>query len=255
MAVQGIWRVPRDRSTIGLWTVIPPARPRLDDAAASLARHGLSLRGTFNPADREAPPGPSGQPARSVLLIGNAGGAFWSHFDAWRRQQAADPANPLDAWTKTVVEPVAAAIGARAVYPFERPFQPFQQWAMRAEGLKPSPLGILLHPVYGPWHAYRAALLFDEAVAAPVAPAAAHPCDICATKPCMKACPVGAHADDGFDYRGCVGHLASGGDCMAGCFDRNACPVGTEHRYARALQAFLSDAFIRAAGTAAASTR
>ena len=32
---------------------------------------------------------------------------------------------------------------------------------MRAEGLKPSPIGILMHPQFGLWHAYRGALLFD----------------------------------------------------------------------------------------------
>ncbi len=34
---------------------------------------------------------------------------------------------------------------------------------MAAEGLKPSPLGLLMHPEYGLWHGYRGAILFGEA--------------------------------------------------------------------------------------------
>ena len=66
---------------------------------------------------------------------------------------------------------------------------------MRAEGLKASPLGILMHPEYGLWHAYRGALLFDEALAAedlnqePENPI--HLCALCDRKPCLDACPVG----------------------------------------------------------------
>ena len=70
-------------------------------------------------------------------------------------------ANPLDTWSREVIGEVAEEFGARAVSPSDRPYLPFQQWAMRAEGLRPSPLGILMHPEYGLWHAYRGALLFD----------------------------------------------------------------------------------------------
>ena len=38
---------------------------------------------------------------------------------------------------------------------------------MRAEAVAPSPLGILIHPDYGLWHAYRGALAFAERLALP----------------------------------------------------------------------------------------
>src|SRR4030095_137820 len=41
------------------------------------------------------------------------------------------------------------------------------RWAMRAEAVAPSPLGILIHPDYGLWHAYRGALAFAERLALP----------------------------------------------------------------------------------------
>lgn len=76
-----------------------------------------------------------------------------------------------------MVGPVAEALGATAVYPFQPPWQPFQRWAMRAEDVQSSPLGILIHPDYGLWHAYRAALLFDRPLEFPVRQTRASPCE------------------------------------------------------------------------------
>ena len=46
------------------------------------------------------------------------------------------------------------AISARsALFPFGGPPHfPFQQWARRAEPVHPSPIGLLIHPIYGLWH-------------------------------------------------------------------------------------------------------
>src|SRR5690606_15239242 len=131
----------------------------LDEARPGESQPGESL--SESPSGKKPPPGPSGAPARAVLLVGQAGDAPWPHFMDWQRAQPAGLANPLDAWSRMVIADVAGRFGARAVSPSDRPFLPFQQWAMRAEGLRPSPLGILVHPEYGLWHAYRGALLFD----------------------------------------------------------------------------------------------
>ena len=72
---------------------------------------------------------------------------------------------------------------------------------MRAEGLKPSPLGILMHPEYGLWHAYRGALLFDVEISIQVPHEPIHLCDLCIGKPCLKSCPVDAYSDAGFAYQ------------------------------------------------------
>jgi hypothetical protein len=219
----------------------------LDGIAAALALSGLILRGGFNfaPADNP-PPGPSDPCAKSVLLVGNAGASYWPHFSRWRAAGPADPANPLDTWSRGIVEGIAAGVGARAVFPSDKPYLPFQQWAMRAEGLKPSPLGILMHPRYGLWHAYRGALLFDVALDLPDAEEPVHLCDTCAGKPCMNACPVDAYSQAGFAYEACLAHVrrAAGAACMSGgCLDRNACPYGMAYRYPAAVQAFHMKAF------------
>lgn len=220
----------------------------LDDLAAAFTVHGLIPRGgvDFEP-NEAAPPGPSGAPAKAVLLVGHAGSSIWPHFVAWRETQPAVLADPLDAWSRLVIGEVAERFGARVVSPSDRPWLPFQAWAMRAEGLRPSPLGILMHPVWGTWHAFRGALLFDRAMGFPREPRAAlHPCDACIGKPCLTACPVGAHFPGGFDYPACLGHVRSpdGARCASGgCLDRNACPVGTAYRYGTEQQAFHMAAF------------
>ncbi|MDX8523941.1 hypothetical protein RFM68_05425 [Mesorhizobium sp. MSK_1335] len=215
--------------------------------ATALAANGLILRGGFNFADGEPVlAGPSGAPAKSVLLVGQAGAAPWPHFQRWLKRQPQPIADPLDTWSREVIVAVAQDFGARAVSPSDRPYLPFQQWAMRAEGLKPSPLGILMHPEYGLWHAYRGALLFEQEIAIPEADAAIHLCDACIEKPCLKSCPVGAYSVDGFAHQACLAHVhgTGGAPCRAGgCLDRNACPYGAEYRYPADVQAFHMVAF------------
>jgi len=216
--------------------------------AKTLGAHGLILRGGFNfAADEAPPPGRSGGAARSVLLVGQAGAAPWPHFLRWQRRQPAGLRNPLDTWSREIVDGVAARFGGRGVYPSEKPFLPFQQWAMRAERLRPSPLGILMHPEYGLWHAYRGALLFDVEIPIRTAETVIHLCDACAGKPCLKSCPVDAYRGEGFAYQACLAHVRGphGAPCReGGCLDRNACPHGLAYRYPADVQAFHMASFM-----------
>lgn len=215
---------------------------KLPEISNELAAHGLILRGGFVFAGGETvPAGADGRPPKSVVLVGQAGAAPWSHFMRWRQRQPQDRRNPLDTWSREVIDGVAAQFGATSVYPSDKPYQPFQQWAMRAEGLKPSPLGILMHPEYGLWHAYRGALLFADELPIQDVRDPIHLCDLCVGKPCLKACPVDAHSGDGFAYQACLAHVrgADGEPCRSGgCLDRNACPYGVEYRYPAGVQAF-----------------
>lgn len=218
-----------------------------DRIAAALFANGLVLRGGFNFALGDAPPpGQSGAPAKSVLLVGQAGAASWPHFLRWREKQSRTIANPLDTWSREVIGAVAEVFGARAISPSDKPYLPFQQWAMRAEGLKPSPLGILMHPHYGLWHAYRGALLFEQELPLQAVETPLHLCDACVEKPCLKSCPVDAYSAQGFAYQSCLAHVrgANGGPCRSGgCLDRYACPYGTAYRYPPEVQAFHMAAF------------
>lgn len=217
--------------------------------SSAFAVHGLILRGGFNFSASETPPaGPSGWPAKAVVLVGQAGAAAWPHFRRWWRGQPDDLENPLDTWCREVIGTVAKDFGARGVSPSDKPYLPFQQWAMRAEGLRPSPLGILMHPQYGLWHAYRGALLFDADLPVEQADNPIHLCDACVGKPCLKACPVDAYSAQGFAHEDCLAHVRGpkGGPCRTGgCLDRNACPYGTAYRYPAEIQAFHMKAFAR----------
>jgi hypothetical protein len=207
------------------------------DLSAALKPHGLILRGGFalSPAD--------GLGEGTLVMVGNAGSAMGAAF----APHADDGADPLDNWTKRVVDPIAETVGARAIYPFDRPHPPFQRWAMRAEGLKASPLGILIHPVYGLWHAYRAALVLPVGIEELSSGGRSqHPCDSCVEKPCLSACPVGAFTPGGYDVPACAAYLASaaGETCKReGCAARNACPVGPDFRYPEAQIRFHMAAF------------
>ena len=209
-----------------------------------VAATGLCLRGGFHPDAEDAVPGAP----RTVILVGDVAGRLWPHFQAARR----DEPDPLDAWTLRVLAPVAADLDARILYPFDGPpHHPFQQWAMRAEGLRPSPIGPLVHPRFGLWHSYRAALLFGHEIDLGGPPLPDHPCDGCRDRPCLVACPVGAFAAGTFDLAACLGHLKApaGADCMTGgCLARRACPVGADHAYVPDHQAFLARSFVAGFG-------
>ncbi|MBO6902739.1 MAG: 4Fe-4S dicluster domain-containing protein [Rhizobiaceae bacterium] len=213
-----------------------------EELPAELASHGLFVRGSFEL-------GVSDELSGTIVLVGSAGDSWWQPFQNWLSTRTGPVANPLDSWTREIVGALADSHGAHLVMPNDRPYAPFQQWAMRAEGLRASPLGILMHPEYGLWHSYRAALLFDARLPEKVnqqAEKPIHACDLCAGKPCLNACPAGAHSRCGFDHAACLSHVHGdkGEACLVdGCFSRNACPVGADWRYQREAQAFLQRAF------------
>jgi len=188
----------------------------------------MAVRGAFYPEPGDGVPElADGAPAGTLVLVGWTGGAQWPAFAASAEFGDGRP-DPLDRWTRRTLGAAAARLGAVVLHPGEGPpFLPFQRWAMRAEGLSPSPLGLLIHPVWGLWHAYRGALVLRQRVALVEMPAVRSPCEGCA-RPCLSACPVGAFSAGGYDVAGCAGHLdgAAGDGCLSGgCAARVACPV------------------------------
>ncbi len=205
-----------------------------------VAAYGFCLRGTFNQ---------EGQDGTSVL-IGNLGGDLWPLFKATKPKGK----NPLDRYTKKVLEEIAKEVGAEVYFPFEGPpFHPFQKWAQLAEPVFPSPIGPLVHPIYGLWHAYRALFVFkDKLNSEDLLRGTKSPCDTCLDKPCLSTCPVAAFSQTkGYDVAKCIRHLktAEGDDCMKkGCRARRACPIGVQYIYPSEMAQFHMGQFVKANG-------
>jgi epoxyqueuosine reductase QueG len=202
----------------------------------TVQRASFTPLGWFEPGD---------ETAAFVILIGNAGPDMFRRFARER-----DPMrNSMDEWTRAVVDPLAASLDARAVYPFDEPPQPFLTWARKAGAGHVSPLGLNIHRTYGLWHAYRAALLFPVVFDLPKINAGAHPCESCADKPCLSACPVSAFDGERYDLAACGKHILSpaGEECMTNsCLARRACPVGKSFEYMPAQKQFHMRAFAEA---------
>jgi len=212
----------------------------IEDAVAGT---GLMVRGGFHPAAGEIP-----GDAKTLILVGNAGPAMWQAFsDAVPQVNRDQDRHPLDTWTKQVLDQVAADLGGLALYPFTGPpYHSFQAWAVRTGGVDASPTGPLIDPIYGLWHAYRGALAFDELIGLPEQAGHSNPCESCADKPCLSACPAEAFEPKGieradYDVNACVSHIVSeaGRDCFStGCLARHACPWGREYAYGSEQAAF-----------------
>lgn len=224
---------------------MPSMLARLEELLAPV---GLFVRGGFRPGPADGvPPLADGRPARTVVLVGNAGAVMWRVFAA---EADRNVRSPLDSWLRPRIEAVAEAAGAQPVFPNDGPpFVPVQDWAMRAEPVYRSPIGIMIHPDYGLWHVYRAALLFSQPVELPPPDDRPSPCDSCAKKPCLAVCPADAFRPDRFEAAACVTHVESpeGGNCRErGCLARRACPVGRDYIYPPEQQAFHTAAMLRA---------
>jgi epoxyqueuosine reductase QueG len=230
----------------------------MDDRLAGIrraaARHGLNLVAAI-PADRYdravAPASPREtfhshsiqSTTRSIVLIGNGGGDFWRAFSdhAGRNPGWSARANPLDDFTREVIErdvvPAARESGAQcqAVYPFMDggPTLNFIELAKLAGLGGPSIIGVVVHPEYGPWLAFRAALIVDGYLDAPGAALNFDPCPGCVPRSCMAACPGEAVAfPAGWDIPKCLTHRVEvEADCAPRCHARAGCVIGPEQRY------------------------
>ena len=221
----------------------------LDKIRRAAAPHGLNLVAAtpvtrYDAAVKEVSRASAIDPAaRSIVVIGNGGGGLWTALKAhasrnpgwWNRE------NPLDDFTREVVErdmvaPLRAlSMRCVAVYPFMNsgPTLNFIELGKVAGIAGPSILGVTVHPVYGPWIAFRAALLLDEALDSPGDGAGFDPCPRCTARTCIPACPANAvSADSGWDIPKCLTHRVEvESDCAPRCHARANCVIGPEHRY------------------------
>lgn len=192
--------------------------------AEQAAEHGLLVLGALHPAATKVQDVSSG----TLLLLGT-GPTFWPVLQSSPEMQ--DGArDPIDRWSKRILQHMAEAFGATAHYPFGGPpYKPFINWALASGRAFQSPAGPMVHDEVGMMISFRGALHFDAEFDIPSPPLQHSPCDICDDKPCLTACPVSALSASGvYDVPACYVHIAKpeGAECMEiGCLARRACPL------------------------------
>lgn len=194
-----------------------PTLERIVDLAQG---HALAVMGAVQGDHAALPDG-----VETLVLLGPYEPGFWQSFTASPEYMDRAP-DPMDRWSRRVIDAMALDLGARAIYPFgTAPPHPFYSWALASGSAWVSPVQFLVHDTAGLWASYRGAIGFATRLDLPAT--AAPPCKNCA-QPCVTACPVGALTPQGYDVPACHAFLdsADGQRCMSGgCRVRAACPV------------------------------
>ncbi len=181
---------------------------------------GLAVRGAVRDP-KDAPDG-----TQTLVLLGPDEPGFWSMFSDSAEYSDGAP-DPLDRWSKRVGGGLAQTWGGTAIFPSDGPpYPPFLGWAAASGAAFLSPVGLLVHSNAGLLISYRCAIALPERLDLPPAPE--NPCDTCADKPCLTACPIGALGPDrAYDVPACQAYLRSDAGAphtQTGCNVRNACP-------------------------------
>ena len=216
---------------------------------AALPVGAFAIRGALHPLPEDSVPNfADGTPVRTIVLLGWTGGRQWPVFEASPEARDGQP-HPLDRWSRRLIDAAASRLGALPLYPFGGPpHHDFQNWALRAEPVARSPIGLLIHPEWGLWHAWRGALGLRDRLVLPDMPRTPSPCETCADRPCLGSCPVAAFSVGGYDIGACGEHLAKadGAACVArGCAARDACPIRPIEACSPTQRAFHMTAFRR----------
>ncbi|MGB3316183.1 MAG: ferredoxin [Albidovulum sp.] len=197
-----------------------PDLARIERLAAT---HRLAVFGGFHPAAGDDCPDGTG----TLLLIGPSEPGFWAHVTTMPEWQDGAP-DPLDRWSKRVLDDIAATFSGQAIFPSDGPpYPPFIRWAQRTGRVWASPVQILVHDRAGLMVSFRGALALPGRIDLP-APPLASPCDTCPDRPCETACPASALTPAGYDVPACHAFLdtSAGQDCLSsGCHTRRACPL------------------------------
>lgn len=168
---------------------------------------------------------------QQLILLAHGGRRLWECVQA----SGCAGEHPIDDYTVRTVEAWLAehlpGRDWRIVYPGEQPVG-LQALGQLAGWHHASPFMIGIDAEWGSWYAYRAAVLIDFQFQPFFPVDRSNPCRSCVVRPCIAACPAGALDDGQFNLEACSRHrLQAGSGCALSCLARNACPVGSEHRY------------------------
>lgn len=179
--------------------------------------------------------------AKSIILTGFGGKGFWTifqHFLTGNPEFREKNINLIDNYSVLKIHEACAVLDKNKVS-YKRVY-PFGENALDLNFLRlgelggagvPSLLGILLHPVYGPWISLRGAIITDMELReyggnlSNFSPCP--PCD----KPCISACPIKTISESGWDWEACMKYRISDKTCEGSCASRRACPYGRDEQY------------------------
>lgn len=192
---------------------------RFADLQHELAARGLDLAAPLAVEDLDAAAAPWGRARTLGIVVGNTR-ALWPHL-------VLDGPDPVDRYVERVIPEAIEAVGPSCAWTVRWahhvPVTVAIQRAAAIAGLAYlAPSHLCVHPVYGPWIALRALIVFDldaPEAAPPIAP----PCD------CARGC------GDAYAAALAAGAPTSTAELRARwrlwLAVRDACPVGRAHRY------------------------
>jgi len=186
-----------------------------------------------------------------LSLFANTGKQFWS---AMQQEPSIDikaQENPVDTFSLLITNRLLAMADmddhADILYPGLYAV-PLIALGEQAGWSTASPLGLGLHPKYGPWFAYRALVRTDRPLQTPQHAAAntvalsasTSACISCVSTPCVGACPgTAVSLANDFNVSACAEfRMQQNSTCKEQCHARNACPIGQQHRYSEEQRAY-----------------
>jgi epoxyqueuosine reductase QueG len=178
---------------------------------------------------------------KSILLIGFSGKSFWGVFQEYLKnnpEYKSDRINLIDDYSVLKFKEASHILNKyrvshKSVYPFGEnalDLNFLKLGELAGAGVK-SLLGILLHPLYGPWISLRGAILTNLMLNQFDSPLSDFtPCPSC-NKPCISVCPANTISESGWDWESCMKFRLSDDTCAKSCASRRACPYGKQEQY------------------------
>ena len=177
-----------------------------------------------------------------LWVVAHQGATLWRHLTGvWGGvSPPSGQDDPIDHWVLAKVSSVLrdAGVAHKVVFPLaapSTPHWPLQQLGRALGWHHASPFQVGIDAQWGSWFAYRAVVVLPSGCTAPSAPRRLpHPCEACTGRACEVACPAQALTPQ-WSLDACQAYrLSEGSTCAATCVAREACPVGSEHRYGQA---------------------
>jgi len=98
-----------------------------------------------------------------------------------------------------------------------------------------SPFKVGINAQWGSWFAYRAVVLTKSAYQPSPIKSNRTPCQSCANKTCIPACPADALKNHDLDLKRCIDYRKQTSSlCKDRCLARMACPIATDLQYSLA---------------------